>query len=48
MRDGTIKSKLHILKGMRGHNATRKALLFKLFRRDGEVYIHIILEPNSK
>ena len=48
MRDGTIKSKLHILKGMRGHNATRKALLFKLFRRDGEVYIYITLGPNSK
>ena len=48
MSDDTIKSKLYRNTGMRGHNATAKALLFKLFRRDGEVYIYITLGPNSK
>jgi len=48
MRDGTIKSKLRRHKGMRGHNATGKVLLFKLFRRGSKVYIHATLGPTQK
>ena len=48
MRDGTIKSKLHRPKGIRGHNATGKVLLFKLFTRGSKVYIHVTLMLNQK
>ena len=48
MRYGAINSKLRKYKGMHGHNAVGKVLLFKLFRSGSKVYIHIALGPNSK
>ena len=48
MRDGAIKSKLRRHKGICGHDAAGKVLLFKLFRRGSKVYIHVTLGPNPK